>query len=315
MPEVSENLTVQEGPVKPQLTPTELVVQDDSEFAMLFDSARFNQAWRAASMFSNSKLVPADFRGSPESCFVAMHMAVRLNLDPMMVMQKTYIIHGRPGMEAQLIIALVNARGPFRGPIQWEAEGEGDNRKWTAFAIHKTTGERCEATVTWDMVKAEGWAGKTGSKWLTIPDLMGRYRSATFLARLYCPEVTMGLSTVDELQDMETIEAEIVTLPAEPRVPQTEKVKEKIKRTRKPQEDPASEVATEGQGEPEVHASEPSEAIAPTGTITHEQAAELKNAPEDLLVKAYKSAKVDWRPIAELDTETAGKIIGYLRLL
>jgi hypothetical protein len=235
MAEPAENLTVVEGPEKPKLTPTELVVQDNSEFAMLFDSARFNQAWRAATMFSNSKLVPADFRGSPESCFVAMHMAVRLNLDPMMVMQKTYIIHGRPGMEAQLIIALVNARGPFTGPIQWETSGTGDTREWIAFATHKGTGERCTAKVDWAMVKAEGWAGKSGSKWMTIPDLMGRYRSATFLARLYCPEVIMGLSTVEELRDMEPeiVEATVTTLH---KVPQTEKVKEALKRTRKPKE-------------------------------------------------------------------------------
>ena len=186
---------------KPQLTPDQMIVHDSGEYSMLFDSAKFNQAYRVATAFAQSGLVPDHFKNNPAGVFVVLHMATRLALDPFMALQKVYMVHGRPGMEAQLVIALVNARGPFTGPIQWEVAGEGDKRQWTAYATHKTTGERCEATVTWGMVKAEGWAAKNGSKWLTIPDLMGRYRSATFLARLYCPEVILGLSTADELED------------------------------------------------------------------------------------------------------------------
>jgi hypothetical protein len=57
------------------------------------------------------------------------------------------------------------------------------------------------------MVKAEGWdiargESKMPSKWTTLPDIMGRYRSAMFLGRLYCPEVLLGLPTDDELHDV-----------------------------------------------------------------------------------------------------------------
>ena len=186
---------------KPKLTQEQMVVHDNSEYAMLFDSAKFNQAWRVATAFADSGLVPDHFKKNPAGVFVVLHMATRLDLDPFMALQKVYMVHGRPGMEAQLVIALVNARGPFTGPIQWETSGTGDSRQWTAYATHAKTGERCEATVNWAMVKAEGWADKAGSKWKTIADLMGRYRSATFLARLYCPEVILGLSTADELED------------------------------------------------------------------------------------------------------------------
>jgi len=60
--------------------------------------------------------------------------------------------------------------------------------------------------VTWAMVEAEGWASKAGSKWKSIPDLMFRYRSAMFLARLYCPEVLLGMHSVDELHDIQPID-------------------------------------------------------------------------------------------------------------
>ena len=81
----------------------------------------------------------------------------------------------------------------------------------TAFATHKKTNQICEATVTWDMVVAEGWnldktmksGGVQKSKWNTMPDVMFTYRSATFFARFYCPEVLLGMQTKEELYDID----------------------------------------------------------------------------------------------------------------
>lgn len=186
------------APQKMQLSP----VNDESEFAELLDSNRFGQIQRVANLFSESTLIPEVFQGKPANCAVALQMAFRMHVDPLMLMQNMYIVAGKPGIEAKLAIALINQRGPFQGPVQWRQEGENETRSWTAYAVHRQTGERCEATVTWQMVVAEGWNGKTGSKWKSLPDLMGRYRSAVFLGRLYCPEVLLGLPTDDELRDI-----------------------------------------------------------------------------------------------------------------
>ncbi len=209
-------------PQKPTLTPEQLIVEDDSEFALLLDSARFNQAWRVATLFAKSEMVPKHFQEKPESVFVVLHMALRLHVDPMMLMQNTYMVHGRPGMEAKLKIGLANRRGPFTGPIQYRMEGEGKERRCTAYATHAKTGELCEMTVDWKMVEAEGWdkdkqfrdgSGTQKSKWNTLPDLMFRYRSASFLISVYCPEVVLGLPSVDELEDMpQLIPAEVRTI-------------------------------------------------------------------------------------------------------
>jgi|GEM_PF-2296541 len=162
----------------------------------------FEQLQRVAKLLSASELVPDHFRGNMPNCFIALQLAMRWDMDPFMVMQNIYIVHGKPGLEAKLTIALMNKLGPFKGPIQWEFEGKGENRKCTAYATHRETEERCAATVTWDMVKKEGWLSKKGSKWATMPDQMFQYRTATFLARLYAPEVMMGLRTADELGDI-----------------------------------------------------------------------------------------------------------------
>jgi hypothetical protein len=185
---------------------------EDGEYSILFDTAKFEQAYRVARLFSASEFVPEAYRGKPENCFLALQMSTRLRVDPMMFMQRTYIVHGRPGMEATLVIALVNARGPFTGPIQWSVVGEGMDKTCTAYATHKVTGEVCKAECSMRMAEAEGWIAKSGSKWKTLPDMMLRYRSAAFLARLYAPECIMGLSTVDELDDI-TVDGEVDVTP------------------------------------------------------------------------------------------------------
>jgi hypothetical protein len=52
------------------------------------------------------------------------------------------------------------------------------------------------------MAKAEGWLTKTGSKWITMPELMLKYRAAAFFGRLYAPEVLMGMQTTEEIVDI-----------------------------------------------------------------------------------------------------------------
>lgn len=55
--------------------------------------------------------------------------------------------------------------------------------------------------VSLEMAVAEGWYGKNGSKWQTMPDLMLQYRSAAFFGRIYAPELLMGLPSADEVRD------------------------------------------------------------------------------------------------------------------
>ncbi len=306
MAEVAENLVLQpdEEPTKPKVADTELVVHDTGEFAMLFDSARFNQAQRVAKLFANSTMVPAHFRGKPADVFVALHLATRMSLDPFMVMSKAYPIQGRIGLEAQLIIALVNARGPFRGPIQWRFEGEGKTRKCTAYATYDKTGELCEMPVDWAMVEAEGWSKKPGSKWLTMPEMMFRYRSATFLARLYCPEVILGLSTVDEIEDMGIIDVVANPVPDDGngKKTQTEKLKAEIKAKKAPQSPTTDK-------KPEVHVTgqDAGPGEAPRG-ITEAQQAYLSKVPDEIITEAFKAIGQVPLLLKELDYDTADKL-------
>ncbi len=259
---MSENAELQ------KVEKTSVVVQDSGMFANLLDTNRFKQMYAVSKLFAASELVPAQYQGHPANCMVALQMAFRMEVDPMMFMQNTYIVHGRPGIEAKLAIALVNSRGPFTGPIQWKTDGKEDKRVCIAYATHKITGEVCEAKVSWAMVKAEGWnkEKKTQkSKWETLPELMFRYRSAMFLARLYCPEVLLGMHSSDELTDIDPVDvtpkrplAEQVQL-SEERTREMDKIAEELSdasqatvtlRTEAYEEAPTEEPATEQETEP-----------------------------------------------------------------
>lgn len=166
------------------------------------DMAAFEGAQRVCRMLASSDLVPSQFRGNIANTMIALELANRTGSSPFMTMQNLYVVHGRPGFSATYIIAAINSCGRF-SPLRFDLDGEGDDRGCTAWVVEKATGERLEGSrVTIKMAKAEGWFGKQGSKWQTMPDQMLRYRAAAFFGRLYAPDILMGMQTAEELDDI-----------------------------------------------------------------------------------------------------------------
>ncbi len=152
--ETAKVQTPQANPSAPRQS-TAMVATDDGINAMFFDHIKYNQAWRVAQMFACTALVPKHFQKKPEDVFIALNLANRLGVDPLMLMQNLYVVHGTPGYYAKFVIAMVNEKGPFTGPIQWKMSGKGNDRECVAYATHRKTGEKCKAKVTWDMVVKE----------------------------------------------------------------------------------------------------------------------------------------------------------------
>lgn len=167
---------------------------------LLFDPVRFEHAQRVAKMFAASNLVPAHLRGNVADCAIALHMAERLNEDPLVVMQNINIINGRAGWSAQYMIGRANRSGLIRGRIRWAAAGTGDDLSVTAIATLADGDEEITATASMAMAKAEGWT--RNSKYASMPEHMLRWRSATMLIRLYMPEIMLGIPTADEVEDV-----------------------------------------------------------------------------------------------------------------
>lgn len=204
---MNEIITQQEQPQSDQSI-TEL---------MLSGGPQFEHIQRVAKMFSASSLVPEQFQGNIGNCVIAMEMAQRMKANALAVMQNIYIVHGKPGWSSAFLIASLNTCGRFE-PLRYDVTGEGKNKTCIAWTVDK--GRKLEQgqhtlelamasgvpvyqspPVSIQLAHDEGWATKGGSKWKTMPDLMLRYRAATFFTRLYAPEITMGMHTEDELVD------------------------------------------------------------------------------------------------------------------
>lgn len=164
----------------------------------------FELAQRAGKLLSASSLVPKEYQGNLSNCVIALNMAERVGADPLMVMQNLVIVHGKPTWSSQFLIATVNTCGRFTA-LRYEFFGKPGTDEWgcRAWAIEKATGEKLVGTdVTIKIAKDEGWYGKNGSKWKTIPQQMLMYRAGSWWTRAYAPELSMGLHTADEMRDV-----------------------------------------------------------------------------------------------------------------
>jgi hypothetical protein len=167
----------------------------------------FEDAQRIAKALASSTLIPPQFQGQQgfANCLVALEIANRMRMSPFQVMQNLHIIHGRPSWSSQFIIGLINGCGRF-SPLRYDVTGQGDTLACTCVATELASGNDLRGpTVTMAMAKKEGWATKSGSKWLTLPDLMIRYRAAAFWGRLYIPELLVGIQSQEEVVDIEPV--------------------------------------------------------------------------------------------------------------
>lgn len=199
------------------------------------------------------------------NCMIAIEMAHRIDASPLMIMQNMVIIYGRPSWSSKFLVATVNTCGRFDtlkyefknlgkvGKIEyvdydkeWVETPQGpkkgyyknkavtktfdgsalDNIQCIAWTTRKGSEERLESSpVSIEMAIQEGWYTKSGSKWKTMPKQMLMYRTASFWTSAYAPELSMGMRTVEEYEDMgrEVIDIEHVEMPVD------DKVKEEIK--------------------------------------------------------------------------------------
>jgi hypothetical protein len=184
--------------------PEEKQLSISQKQSLFFDVARFEHAQRIAKMFSSSTMVPDHFKSNMGNCLIALNYAERVGADVFMVMQSLYVVHGRPGIEAKLAIALLNSSGRFT-PLKYKYNK--DKTECYAYATDIATNEKCDGpTCSIDLAKKEGWYSKKGSKWQTMPELMLMYRSASFFIKMYAPEVLLGMQTKEELTDIYDME-------------------------------------------------------------------------------------------------------------
>ncbi len=177
------------------------------------NESKFELAQRQAAALSSSDLVPKQYQNNVPNCLIAMEIAERIGSGIFAVMQNLDIIQGKPGFKSSFLIATVNASGRWK-PLKFEFFGEENTDEWgcRAYSEDKDTGEKCVGPkITIKIAKDEKWYGRNGSKWQTMPELMLHYRAAAFWQRIYAPELSLGMHTVEEVGDIQQAQAQVVS--------------------------------------------------------------------------------------------------------
>lgn len=165
------------------------------------ETQAFELVQRQAKMLASSTMVPKDFANNVPNCAIALNISKRTGIDVLMVTQNIDIIHGRPSWRATALIGMIRSCGSFT-PLRFVFDDEDNPTSCYAVARDALTGEELRGEkITLEMAKKEGWSTKAGSKWLTMPGQMMRYRAASFWSRAYASDISLGMYTTDEVRD------------------------------------------------------------------------------------------------------------------
>lgn len=176
------------------------------------------EAMQLAIIMSRSTFVPQHCRGNEGNCLAIIMQSGRWGMDPFAVANKAYFTKdgAPPAFEAQLVNAVVNSSGALSGRLRITFDGEGEKLRCTVRGFLR-------ADPNDEKVRTQSIARITtrGSPlWKSDPEQQLGYYTTRAWARLYCPEVLLGVYTPDEV-DIDPERAHVVS-PERPRRAQIE---------------------------------------------------------------------------------------------
>ncbi len=178
-----------------------------------------DKMFKLAEQMATSKLsVPEHLRGNVGDCLAIVTQAMLWNMNPFAVAQKTHIVSGRLGYEAQLVNAVVQNSGAVRGAPRYEYHGEGMAMECrVGFVL------RGESEITWgEWLKNGDVTTRNSPLWKVNPKQQLGYLQIKNWARAFCPGAILGVYTTDELEQLGSFPDGdgVIPEPAAPRGPQ-----------------------------------------------------------------------------------------------
>lgn len=162
---------------------------------MIFDTGKFEQMTRIATAMAQAKLVPKHFHGSPGDCLLVVEQAARWGMSPFAVAQKTYLISGVLGYEAQLVAAVINSSPILEGRLRHEHKGEGSKLRCIVYG--KVKGEDQERVQKSPEIGAI--TTKNSPLWKVDPEQQLLYWTQRAWARAHAPDVMLGIYAPEDL--------------------------------------------------------------------------------------------------------------------
>lgn len=175
--------------------------------AAIFSPEGMDRLVRFATLMADSKAtVPAHLAGKPADCLAVTMQAAQWGMNPFAVAQKTHVVNGTLGYEAQLVNAVVSSSNLLatRLNYKWDGDwskvsGKTDKSPSLTVTVWATLkGESDPRTLTISMAQA---GVRNSPLWEQDPRQQLAYLCVKRWARLHAPDVLLGVYTPDELQE------------------------------------------------------------------------------------------------------------------
>lgn len=170
--------------------------------------------WVAQNMIE-SKMLPASI-DKPEKAIAILMMARELNVPDWQAVNQINVIHGKPTVSPQLMIALIERSGLLEDMIVESGEG------FCSVTMKRFGRTAHKETFTMEHAKKMGLAGK--HNWKVQPETMLKWRAVSACARVSFPHVISGLYTPEEINPDLVVDSDgKIEVTASTYVPQEEK--------------------------------------------------------------------------------------------
>lgn len=187
--------------LEPQETSLKVIESDKaSTLALITNDENMQRVMVMAKLMASSKVtVPKHLQGNEGDCAAIIIQSMNWGMNAHAVAQKTHLVNGVLGYEAQLVNAVIQSSNSIIGSFKYEYRGEGLNMECRVGAVL-----RGESDVTWgEWLKNSEVTTRNSPLWKTNPRQQIGYLQVKNWSRLYCPGAILGIYTPDELEEKE----------------------------------------------------------------------------------------------------------------
>lgn len=149
--------------------------------------------------------VPKHLQGSHADCMAICLQAAQWGMNPFAVGQKTHLVNGTLGYEAQLVNAVVSSSRAIKGRFHYEYGGQWP--RGTDAWVRVGAVISGEDEMQWgEKLYPSEVTTRNSPLWKTAPKQQAGYLAVKYWARTYCPAVILGVYSPDELEEPEEID-------------------------------------------------------------------------------------------------------------
>lgn len=200
-----------------------------SSGALILDAASMDSMYRMAEIMAIGRsTVPEHLRGNKGDCMAVVMQSIQWKMNPFAVAQKTHVVNGALGYEAQLVNAVIQSSGVTEDRFHYEWYGPWEKiigktkvikmpakegKKEYEFRVpdYSMADEAGLGVRVWSTLKGEAEprvmdlllvqaSVRNSPLWATDPKQQLAYLAVKRWARLYSPDVILGVYSPDEFE-------------------------------------------------------------------------------------------------------------------